>query len=175
MVAFALKMIRGYFAIMLFDRSSLEAAGFVGWIPFSHVRTSNCPATGGVYVVTFDGSSPPKFAERSCGGWFKGKDPTVSLEALRLNWVDDAEIVYIGMSNCLMRRLRQFADFGAGKPVGHYGGRLIWQLSNTNALRVAWKETPGQMPDSVEEEMLTAFRSSYGKPPFANDPHRLGS
>jgi hypothetical protein len=160
---------------MLFDPSSLQAAGFVGWIPFNGIRTSNCPNAGGVYVVTYGKFNSPNFTERSCGGWFKGKDPTVSLDALLLNWVDDAEVVYIGMSNCLKRRLRQFADFGAGKPVGHYGGRLIWQLSNTETLLVAWKETPGQSPNLVEEEMLAAFRGRYGKPPFANDPHRLGA
>ncbi|OYZ14669.1 MAG: hypothetical protein B7Y35_13260 [Sphingomonadales bacterium 28-64-96] len=159
---------------MQFDRPSMEAAGFIGWIPFSNVRTSNCPATGGVYVVTFAGSGHPKFAERSCGGWFKGKDPTVSLQELLLNWVDDAEVVYIGKADQLKRRLREYADFGAGKAVGHYGGRLIWQLANTELLRVAWKETPGQLPLAVEKEMLAAFRMSYGKPPFANDPHRLG-
>ena len=126
-------------------------------------------------MVTLDSSNPPQFADRSCGGWFKGKDPTVSLETLRLNWVDDAEVVYIGKADLLRRRLREYADFGTGKPVGHYGGRLIWQLSNTDALRVAWKETPEQSPLAVEREMLAAFRNSYGKPPFANDPHRLGT
>lgn len=160
---------------MRFDRPSLEATGFVGWIPFGLLKSSNCPSTGGVYVVTLEASSPPAFAERSCGGWFKGKDPTVSREALLLNWVDDAEVVYIGKADQLRRRLRQFADFGSGKPVGHWGGRLIWQLSNADMLRIAWKETPGEVPLVVEAELLTAFRDVYGKPPFANNPDRLGS
>jgi hypothetical protein len=84
-----------------------------------------------------------RFAERSCGGWFKGKDPTVPQEDLTANWVDDAEVVYIGKADQLKRRLTQFADFGAGKPVGHWGGRLIWQLTNVDRLLVAWKERRG--------------------------------
>jgi hypothetical protein len=65
-------------------------------------------------------------------------------------------------------------DFGAGKPIGHWGGRLIWQLPNIDALLVAWKETPGRVPVEVEAELIEQFRLTYGKPPFANDPHRLG-
>jgi hypothetical protein len=39
---------------------------------------------------------------------------------------------------------------------------------------VAWKETPGRVPIEVEAELIEQFRLTYGKPPFANDPHRLG-
>ena len=159
---------------MDFARPSLETAGFVGWIPFPALRASACPSTGGVYVISYSGSNPINFEERSCGGWFKGKDPTVSRDALLANWVAGVEVVYIGKADQLKRRLTQFADFGAGKPVGHWGGRLIWQLPNGDALRVAWKETPGQVPVKVEAELIAAFRMLHGKPPFANDPHRLG-
>lgn len=160
---------------MQFTRPSLEAAGFVGWVPFPAIRASACPSSGGVYVITYGGSYPLTFAERSCGGWFKGKDPTVPHEALAANWVDDAEVVYIGKADQLKRRLTQFADFGAGKPIGHWGGRLIWQLPSIDQLLVAWMETPGRVPVEVESEMIASFRQTYGKPPFANDPHRLGA
>ena len=160
---------------MEFTRSALERAGFVGWMPFASIRASGCPSAGGVYVITHGGSEPPAFAERSCGGWFKRKDPAVALEALAANWVTGAEVVYIGKADRLMRRLIQFADFGAGRPVGHWGGRLIWQLHEVDALRVAWKETPGRLPVEVESKLIADFREAYGKPPFANDPHRLGA
>lgn len=159
---------------MEFSRPALEAAGFVGWIAFPAIRTSACPSAGGVYVITYAGNNPITFSERSCGGWFKGRDPTVSRDALLANWVEGAEVVYIGKADQLKRRLTQFADFGAGKPVGHWGGRLIWQLPDVETLRVAWKETPGRVPVEVESELIAAFRHAYGKPPFANDPHRLG-
>jgi len=125
-------------------------------------------------VITYTMEKPVNFAEQCCGGWFKGKNPTVTQDSLIANWVDDAEVVYIGKADQLMRRLRQFADFGAGKPVGHWGGRLIWQLANIDRLLVAWKETPDRNPIEVEADLISEFRQAYGKPPFANDPHRLG-
>lgn len=160
---------------MEFTCSSLEQAGFVGWVAVSAIKNSACPSSGGVYVITYGQTEPLAFADRSCGGWFKGRDPAVPREALLANWVARAEVVYIGKADRLKRRLMQFADFGAGRPVGHWGGRLIWQLPDVGALRVAWKETPGRVPVEVESELIAAFRQAHGKPPFANDPHRLGA
>jgi len=158
-----------------FTRPSLEAAGVVGWVPFPAIRASACPTSGGVYVITYSAGNPATYAERSCGGWFKGKDPTVSPDALAANWVEGAEVVYIGKADELKRRLRQYADFGAGKAIGHWGGRLIWQLPKGDQLLVAWKETPGRVPVEFEAELIGQFRQAYGKPPFANAPHRLGA
>ncbi|UZW55103.1 hypothetical protein NUH86_16780 [Sphingobium sp. JS3065] len=161
---------------MLYTRIGLERAGFAGWVPFEKLRYgSACPLTGGVYVVCRDPDALPSYTPASVGGWFKGKDPAVSLDALAANWVDLAEVVYIGKANNLRRRLKQYADFGAGQPVGHWGGRLIWQLADYSTLLVAWKETPDRVPEQVEAEMIADFRHCYGKPPFANDPHRLGA
>ena len=160
---------------MKFTRDELEAVGFVGWVPFPAIRASSCPKLGGVYVITYNGGNPARYAERSCGGWFKGKDPTVPPDALAANWVDGAEVVYIGKADELKRRLTQFADFGTGKAIGHWGGRLIWQLPSIDQLLVAWKETPGRIPFEVETELIASFRQAYGKPPFANYPHRLGA
>lgn len=160
---------------MEFTRRALEQDGFCGWLPFSAVRSSACPRTPGVYVVTYPVTKLQRFQETSCGGWFKGRDPSVTQDVLQANWMDDAEVIYLGKANQLYRRLVQFADFGAGKPVGHWGGRLIWHLPDPEALRVAWKETPGRDPLTVEAELIASFRTEYGKPPFANDPHRLGS
>ena len=160
---------------MEFNRKSLQTAGFNGWVAFPAIRGSACPKSGGVYVITYTGSNPATFADRRCGGWFKGKDPTVPPKVLAANWVEGAEVVYIGKADQLRRRLTQFADFGAGKPIGHWGGRLIWQLPSIGQLLVAWKETPGQVPVEVEAELIASFQQAYGKPPFANDPHRLGA
>jgi hypothetical protein len=96
------------------------------------------------------------------------------LDALVSNWVPGAEVVYIGKADQLRRRLVQFADFGAGRPVGHWGGRLIWQLADVAALQVAWKATPDCLPIAAEADLISKFRKACGKPPFANDPHRLG-
>lgn len=159
---------------MNFNRASLEAEGFAGWLTFPEARASSAiPATGGVYVVSYSGRAPVAFLPSNPGGRFKGNDPTVSAEILRANW-HDAEVVYIGKADQLRRRIRQFADFGAGKPIGHWGGRLIWQLAEPEQLRISWKETPDRVPVEVEAEMLAMFRQKYGKAPFANAPQMLG-
>ncbi|EJL22445.1 hypothetical protein [Novosphingobium sp. AP12] len=159
---------------MKFDRSSLEDAGFRGWLSFHEVRASDAiPTTGGVYVVTYACAPPAAFLSQNPGGRFKGRDPSVPATALAANWID-AEVVYIGKANQLRRRIREYADFGAGKPIGHWGGRLIWQLARPDLLRIAWRETPGEVPLVVEGAMITEFRRQHGKPPFANDPHKLG-
>jgi hypothetical protein len=157
-------------------RDSLEAAGFVGWITFAALTNAltDVPQTGGVYVVIQAAGAEPECLNSNPGGRFKDRDPTVDAAALEANWVDGAEVVYIGKADNLRRRLRQFGQFGAGKPVGHWGGRLIWQLARTTELLVAWRETPGEVPKEVETTMLADFKAAYSQPPFANDPHLLG-
>jgi hypothetical protein len=157
-------------------RKSLEAAGFGGWVTFQDLAEElpKLSQSGGVYVVTHAAGEPPEFLQNHPGGRFKGKDPTVGSDALEANWVDGAEVVYIGKANNLRQRLRQFMRFGAGAPIGHWGGRLIWQLAQSAELLVAWRETPGEVPREVESQMIASFGVAYGKPPFANEPHRLG-
>lgn len=160
---------------MPFTRSGLERAGFEGWTNLGAVHgATGCPVEGGLYVVTRPSRADPLFLQYSVGGAFKGRDPTVAREVLEANWVAQAECVYIGQSSNIQRRLKQYADFGAGKPVGHYGGRLIWQLADYANLLVAWKVTPEDLPPLAERELIERFRAVYGKPPFANEPHRLG-
>lgn len=153
-------------------RAGLKAEGFVGWVPFKQMlKQDNVPRTAGTYVIARTLTGDPKFLEVNPGGRFKCKDPTVAEEVLRVNWVAGAEVVYIGKADELRRRLRQLADFGAGEPVGHWGGRLIWQLAESKNLLVAWKEAPDNAPELVEAALVADFRDVYGKPPFANEPH----
>lgn len=158
-----------------FSRSALSEAGFTGWVTFDNVRTTNpCPDVGGVYVVARAIYSEPCFLDQSCGGWFKARDPTVPIKTLIANWVPSAEVIYIGKANSIRRRLREFAKFGNGHKIGHWGGRLIWQLQVSNTLLVAWMPTPAVEPHLFEADLIEQFRSQYGKPPFANNPHQLG-
>jgi len=161
-------------------RSSLTEQGFTGWVSWSE-----CPTAlkvipreaGGVYVVVRHDVGAPTYLQRSPGGHFKGVDPTVPVEHLTANWVDEASVVYIGKANHsrLRERLEEYAKFGHGKPIGHRGGRLIWQLTDGQDLLVAWRVLPlDTTPLKEETRLITEFRASYGKPPFANDPNRLG-
>ena len=133
------------------------------------------PLSGGIYIVTRRCSAPPRFLAESCGGHFKGRNPTQPLDVLDHKWVPDAEVLYVGKSDALRRRLKEYASFGAARPIGHWGGRYIWQLSDSDELLVAWKacgedETPGHL----EAQLVGRFKRVHGRLPFANiaDPSR---
>jgi hypothetical protein len=157
-------------------REALVEQGFVGWVPLRLLDSvQSAPVASGVYVVLFAGAEPFDW-QASCGGWFKGCDPSISSERLDANWVAGANVVYIGKGNSLRRRLVEFAKFGQGRAIGHWGGRILWHLPNPDGLLVAWRPTPETVdPAKVESELIDGFRLAYGKPPFANRPERSGA
>ena len=150
-----------------FTREGLAAAGFVGFVNWAELSWDEVPSGQGVYVVMTDGPDPPEYLSRSPAGWFKRRDPTGSRTTLEAAWVEGCPLVYIGKAARLRTRLRQYRDHGQGKPVGHWGGRYIWQLSNSGDLVVAWRVTD-EDPEQLEKEMLAAFLDQYGQLPFAN-------
>ncbi|HZP14738.1 MAG TPA: hypothetical protein VFA96_02860 [Nocardioides sp.] len=153
--------------IEVFDRPTLEAEGFTGFVKFSDLAASTAPDVPGVYVVIRVGGGDPAFRAASSGGWFKGRDPSVPIDVLTGRWTPDCPVLYIGKATSLRKRLRQYARFGAGKPVGHWGGRYIWQLEESADLLVAWKSTSDD-PREVEQCLLATFIERHGCMPFAN-------
>jgi hypothetical protein len=115
-----------------------------------------------------------KFSPASRGGRFKGKDPTVPISRLEKQWIDKAAVIYIGKagggrSNAqLQQRLWAYMRFGGGEPVGHWGGRLIWQLEDCLDLVVCWKPSGAQDAAQLESELIRAFVADHGARPFAN-------
>jgi len=156
-----------------FARADLEAAGFAGWRSWSELRAGAlraAPSGPAAYVVYRPSSAAPKFLGANPGGRHKGQDPTVTLQALEANWVPGSHVVYIGKANVADRRLKQFADFGAGKPVGHWGGRYIWQLADSDELLVAWHEVSWmETARDYEKRLLAHFAQLHGGArPYAN-------
>ncbi|HEU4365125.1 MAG TPA: hypothetical protein VFT13_06625 [Candidatus Krumholzibacteria bacterium] len=159
------------------DRSSLVRLGFRGFISIRDLRAASLrdiPQTPGVYALLREQRTEPAFVESGTGGHFKGKNPNVPIDVLRAAWVPTSPVVYIGKAggadggSTLRRRLGQYLDFGAGKPVGHWGGRYIWQLSDAEDLHVCWLSTVDRDPESVEADLIEAFKAEHGKRPFAN-------
>lgn len=159
------------------SQQGISSLGFRGFVPVVHLQATGCaevPKERGVYLVLRDAKESPVFLKRSVGGFFKGVDPTVPVRTLQQQWVDDAIVLNIGKagggvaSATLKSRLKQYMDFGAGRPVGHKGGRYIWQLAGWNWLQVCWLPAPDEDPRSVERRLLQAFKAQYGKRPFAN-------
>lgn len=158
------------------NAASLRQVAFEGFLTIAALMESLMiiPRQQGVYVVLYTGLAHPKFLEKGTGGFFKDKDPNVSIAELEANWIDGADIVYIGKaggpssSATLQSRLTQYLKFGMGKKIGHWGGRYIWQISNSNDLVVCWKSND-ENPREVEADMITRFKAEHqGRRPFAN-------
>lgn len=152
-------------------KERLLEEGFRGFVRVKKIKTEfgNCeiPHDEGVYHVLRQTDSIPVFLSKGTGGYFKGKDPNVSVDELYLNWIDDEPILYIGKASDLHRRILQYVKFGSGKNVGHFGGRYIWQLKNSDDLIICWKCIKNSR--IIEGNMIADFKNKHnGRRPFAN-------
>ncbi|QDY89842.1 hypothetical protein E7Y32_06115 [Arthrobacter sp. UKPF54-2] len=170
------------------NRQSLKQDGFTGFRPIGELDINRIPQKPGIFAVLRpDTSAPgsatgapapslsPQFLAKSTAGVFKKKDPSLKPEALDAEWVDGADVLYVGKAGPgskgnrgLRRQIQEFVDFGRGKPPGHWDGRLIWQLAAANKLVIAWKELPVEQLAAAEAGYHAAFVEEYGRLPFAN-------
>lgn len=153
---------------MRWSRQGLLAEGFEGFVSWTTLRQRDLPGEGGVYVVLHESGALPEFLDKSVGGHFKAKDPTVAVRVLAKEWIEGAQVVYIGKATSLRNRIWQYRQFGVGRPIGHWGGRYVWQLDESENLAVAWRTTPDQDPRDVERALIADFVRDYGRRPFAN-------
>ena len=148
-------------------------SGFVSVAELTSGKWKTVPKEKGVYLVIRRSYKEPEFLTKSVGGHFKNRDPTVDVIILKEKWIKDTEIVYIGQAggngskSTLQKRIRSYLKFGSGQPVGHWGGRYIWQLKDYRDLLIAWKVTE-EDPSMIESTMIEKFRQNYGNRPFAN-------
>lgn len=154
----------------------IKKAGFLGFKRMRElfIDSSPIPKIKGVYLILNSQVKNPEFLIKGSGGFFKEKNPNVSLAELKANWVDNSLVVYIGKAGSdgsqatLQSRLKQYLKFGKGKKVGHWGGRLIWQLKDSGDLIVCWKPLPYEDPRETERGLIQEFVSQFKKRPFAN-------
>ena len=157
----------------------LKKAGFEGFRSVEKLREdlSATPAVAGVYMVVYQGDGMPEFLENGTGGLKRKKDkngkvkitnPNVPVSELESNWVNGTCVVYIGKATTLSKRISQYLRFGDGENIGHWGGRLIWQIKDSKDLQLCWKPVDTN-PREEEKRLIADFKRQYdGKRPFAN-------
>ena len=154
------------------SRAGLESIAFEGWAPFARLPSLRVPSSAGAYVIVREAQSEPEFLPASVGGHFKGRDPSVDPAILGAKWITSTPVIYVGKADIrssgggLAKRLDEYRRFGEGLPVGHWGGRYIWQLADHADLRVAWKSADSG--SAYESALLADFVSQFGRLPFAN-------
>jgi len=158
-----------------FTRTTLKEGGFSGFRTLGSVEIMRIPQGTGLFAVLRPDGFEPRFLKKSAAGIFKKKDPSLPEPALAAEWVDSADILYLGKAGPgskgnrgLRRQIQEFLDFGKGKPPGHWDGRLVWQLANPEALVIAWKELPAAELNTSEARYHQEFVEAYGRLPFAN-------
>ena len=131
-------------AEQLFQTAGLVPTGTVSW---GDNVTDTVP---GVYVISIADLSNVQYDER--------------FELVRNYWNSDQEIIYIGRSRQLSRRLRQFYKhiYGARSP--HRGGQAILLLKCAKLIR--WAAVEDYI--GTEHRLLEAFEKEVGRKPFGN-------
>lgn len=152
------------------DYDKIKEIGFIGFKKMSEmfVDSSILPKSQGVYLILNPDYKSPEFLTVGTCGHFKGKNPNLSIAELESNWVDNSKVIYIGKATSLKERLGDYLKFGQGRNIGHYGGRLIWQLKNSRDLIVCWKVIETETARDFEKRLIQLFKTKFSVRPFAN-------
>ena len=149
-----------------------RSAGFTGFLTVGECMKSGLPSgdpsnSCGVYILCAPEGFEPEFippSEARAAGNVSFPWP---VDRLTEKWVKDAEVLYIGKSTQLRRRLRQLIRHAQGRTVNHTGGEIVWQLRGFERLIICWRKA--ERPRKLEHSLIQAFKSSQeGQLPFAN-------
>lgn len=161
--------------VMQFSKKGLKAEGFAGFRAIEDLAIIRVPQGPGIFTIMAPADFEPRYLKTSTAGTFKKRSPTLPKDALAAEWVDGAAVLYLGKAGPgskgnrgLRRQIQEFLDFGRARPPGHWDGRLVWQLLDSESLVVAWKEMPAEQLSAAEAGYHAAFVESYGRLPFAN-------
>lgn len=131
----------------------------------------------GVYAVTVGKNFEPSFIPPEKAQEAGNLIRPWTLEKLKEKWVEDAEVIYLGVAGVkaprtLRARIRDLIRHGQGRTNEngpHMGGELMWQLENHLWFQL-WVLPLGNppAPREKEQELITQFEKATGKLPFAN-------
>ena len=165
--------------IQIINFNDLEELKFIGFRGFKSISElwedkSEIPKKKGVYIILNPSYENTGFINPGSGGFFKGKDPNVSIDELKSKFLENSKVVYIGKAGSLNgnatlnSRIGQYLRFGQSKKAGHTGGRFIWQMKNHSELIFCWKIIEDNDPRLEEKKLLELFEKQFGRKPFAN-------
>lgn len=85
---------------MMSDFNNIEAikeSGFLGFIKLGDLfdNSSIIPDIKGIYMILHNDPKTTEFLINGTGGHFKGKNPNISMQALKYNWIENTKVVYI--------------------------------------------------------------------------------
>ena len=164
----------------LLDKFGLECVDSVKWGDSVGINDE------GVYIISTSmkpdenlGITPkPKFDEKALENWID-KCPSLTIdgdratienlkEKLEKFWLPKENILYIGKTTSLAKRIRQFYRHALGDTKPHAGGHWLKTLANINDLYVYFISTNDNTSEWKESNLLEYFSTEVGEIPFAN-------
>lgn len=162
---------------MDYSGRGLRAAHFEGFLPFSTLTRADIlgpwgtPDVEGVYAIVRPGSDRPAFIEDDHR---KPRLPVIPTKDVGSEWVNGADVLYFGKAplspsgHGLARRVLQYQRCGFRGGTTHFGGRLVWRISDRDHLLICWKRLPVGTAADVEALLITGFKGQWHQRPFAN-------
>ena len=102
------------------------SSGLQGFRDFEELRTNTRPTSADIYAVIRPGPIPPAFSTSNLAGG--RRDFTEPLALLADQWVEECQVLYIGLARSgsrrtvLRRLLSQYRRTGAGAADNHASG-----------------------------------------------------
>lgn len=165
---------------MTYSIADLSEYGFVGFVPLkdwdeSQIIGITQSDVEGVYVVVRESMEVPTFLDEDHR---KPRPKRWSAEAAADRWVPGVQVLYFGKGplRCskakrrkgLARRVGELQRHGYGGGANHYGGKLLWQIDDADALLIAWKPLHEGESAAIESGLIRGFDRIMGRQPFAN-------
>lgn len=133
-------------------------------------RWTDLPKLPGVYLVYLPKGKDVRFSD-SCGAAIHGSPSPVSVLDKKwegINHQTSTDILYVGKADCLRKRIREFARFGAGKAKNHAGGEWLWQVQAVRSTGIRIICCPPGKEVPFEKWVLDSFRAEHRDWPLAN-------
>ena len=165
---------------MKYSIEDLREYGFVGFVPLKDWDESRVVGVTqsegeGVYVVVRDATDVPIFLDEHHR---KPRPKRWSAAAAADRWVPGVQVLYFGKGPLrsstakrrkgLACRVGELQRHGYRGGANHYGGKLLWQIDDADALLIAWKPLAEGESAAIESGRIRGFDRIMGRQPFAN-------